>query len=435
MVDNTEYIKKIKDRFSLEAIKQYLDSFEDKKVLVIGDTIIDEYCFVEPKGRTMKDPILSVDYIKEEVYAGGILAIANHVSNFVKNVSLLTLISEHNSKKDFIIENLQKNISPYFFIKKNSPTIVKKRYINRLRNEKLFKIEYINDSLINKDLEDEIVKFLEQNLMNYDLVIVDTAGRDALSDNLIKELNDLNTTVQADQRLLVIAADIGQAAEKQAQAFHDSCRVSGVIITKLEGTAKGGGALSACSVTNSPITFIGVGEKIEDLEIFHPQRFVGKLIGMGDIESLLEKAKEVISEEESKDLGERMLKGDFNLIDLYQQMKSLKKMGSFSKLIDMIPGMGSVKLPKEMLDVQEGKLEKWRFAMDSMTKQELENPNLISAERIDRISAGSGLKIAEVRELLKQYRQSKKMIKMFKSEQDISKMMKKMGGQIPGMGM
>ena len=110
MVDNSEYVKKIKNQFSLEDIKQYLDSFQDKKVLVIGDTIIDEYCFVEPKGRAMKDPILSVDYIKEEVYAGGILAIANHVSNFVKNVSLLTLIGEHNSKKDFIGINFSSSI-------------------------------------------------------------------------------------------------------------------------------------------------------------------------------------------------------------------------------------------------------------------------------------------------------------------------------------
>ena len=275
----------------------------------------------------------------------------------------------------------------------------------------------------------------EKKIQDYDVVIVDTAGRDALSDELIQELNSLNAAVQADERLLVIAADIGQTAQKQAQAFHDSCEVTGVIVTKLEGTAKGGGALSACSVTKSPITFIGIGEKIEDLEVFHPQRFVGRLIGMGDIESLLEKAQEVISEEDSKDLGERMLKGDFSLIDLYQQMKSLKKMGSFKKLIDMIPGMGSVKLPKDMIDVQEEKLEKWRFAMDSMTKEELENPNVISAERIDRIAVGSGLKIAEVRELLKQYRQSKKMMKMFKGEQDIGKMMKKMGGKMPGMGM
>ena len=273
----------------------------------------------------------------------------------------------------------------------------------------------------------------EKKFKDYDIILVDTAGRDALSDELISELNSINKTVQADERILVLSADIGQAAQKQAQAFHDTCNVTGVIITKLEGTAKGGGALSACSVTNSPIKFIGVGEKIDDLEVFHPQRFVGRLIGMGDLETLLEKAQEVITEDQAKDMQAKFLKGDFNLIDLSDHMKAMKKMGSFKKIMGMIPGMGSMKLPKEMMDVQEGKLEKWKIAMDSMTKGELEDPEIMSTERIDRISSGSGIKIGEVRELLKQHRQSKKMLKMFKGEKDIGKMMKRMGGKMPGM--
>jgi len=246
----------------------------------------------------------------------------------------------------------------------------------------------------------------QKKISEYDLVIVDTAGRDALSDELIQELNQLNTIVKADERLLVIAADLGQAAQKQAQAFHDTCNITGVIITKLEGTAKGGGALSACAVTKAPIVFIGVGEKTDDLELFHPQRFVGRLIGMGDLESLLEKAKEVFTEKGAEEMSEKFMKGEFNLIDLYEQMSSMKKMGSFQKIMEMIPGMGSLQLPKEMLDVQEGKLEKWKYAMNSMTREELEDPEIIYADRIDRIAAGSGVKVAEVRELLKQYRQS-----------------------------
>ena len=276
-----------------------------------------------------------------------------------------------------------------------------------------------------------IYQAMENRIKDYDLVIIDTAGRDALSDELIKELNRLHLAVQAEEKLLVISADIGQAAQKQAQAFHDACGVTGVIVTKLEGTAKGGGALSACSVTKAPIKFIGVGEKIDDLELFHPQRFVGRLIGMGDLESLLEKAKEAITEEDAEELQDKFLKGEFNLIDLYNQMKSLKKMGSFKKIMELIPGMGQLKLPTEMLDVQEGKLEKWRYAMDSMTKQELEEPEIISAERMDRIAAGSGVSIGEVRELIKQHRQSKKLMKMFKGEGDINKVMKKMQGKLP----
>ena len=281
----------------------------------------------------------------------------------------------------------------------------------------------------------KIYKEFEPQFKKYDLVIVDTAGRDALSDELIEELNKLHKAVQADEKLLVLSGDIGQAAQKQAQAFHDTCQVTGVIITKLEGTAKGGGALSACSITKAPINFIGVGEKLEDLELYNPKRFVGRLIGMGDIETLLEKAKEAMSEEDAKDLGERFLKGDFNLIDLYQQMASLKKMGSLKKLMGMIPGFSSMNLPKEMLDVQEGKLEKWKIAMSSMTQRELEDPDSITADRIDRIAKGSGTKITLIRELLKQYRQAKKMMKMFKGEKDVGKVMKKMKGKMPkGMG-
>jgi signal recognition particle subunit SRP54 len=271
----------------------------------------------------------------------------------------------------------------------------------------------------------------EKKLADYDLVIIDTAGRDALSDELIKELNQLNSAAEPEERLLVISGDIGQAAQRQAQAFHEACQITGVIVTKLEGTAKGGGALSSCAVTKAPIKFIGVGEKIDDLEVFYPQRFVSRLLGMGDIESLLEKAKEVVSEEDAKELEKRFFKGEFNLVDLYQQMQAMKKMGSFGKIMEMIPGMGQLKLPKDLLAVQESKLKKWKFAMDSMTKEELEDPEVISAERVDRIAAGSGVGVGEIRELLKQYRMAKKMMKMFKGEQDLNKLMKKMGGKMP----
>ncbi|MBS3118952.1 signal recognition particle protein Srp54 [Candidatus Woesearchaeota archaeon] len=279
----------------------------------------------------------------------------------------------------------------------------------------------------------KIYREFEGKLKDYDIVIIDTAGRDALSNELIDELNGLNAVIKADERLLVISADLGQAAQKQAEAFHESCRITGVIVSKIEGTAKGGGALTACAVTQAPIVFIGVGEKIDELEPFNPQRFVGRLIGWGDLETLLEKAKESFSEEQAQNMSERLLKGDFNLLDLYEQMASLKKMGSLKKLMEMIPGFSQIKLPKEMLDVQEGKLEKWKFALSSMTKEELEDPDIISSERLERIAQGSGVNISLIRELLKQYKMSKKMMKNFKDEKDIEKMMKKMGGKLPGM--
>ena len=195
----------------------------------------------------------------------------------------------------------------------------------------------------------------------------------------------------------------------------------------MASTAHGGGALSACAISGAPIKFIGVGEKLNDLESFDAKGFVGRLLGMGDINALLEKAKGAISEEDAKDLGARMLKGNFTLIDLYEQMVAMKKMGPLNKIVEMIPGFSQIKMPKDMLKVQEGKLDKWKIAMDSMTKTELEDPMILDSGRIDRIAKGSGLNPFNIRELIKQYRQGKKMMKMMKGG-NMDKMMKKMGG-------
>ncbi|MBN2367952.1 signal recognition particle protein [Candidatus Woesearchaeota archaeon] len=297
----------------------------------------------------------------------------------------------------------------------------------------------INATVFGDEKESDPVKIYKKyqdKLKEFDLVIIDTAGRDALSMELIQELNRINALVKADERLLVISADIGQAAERQAEKFHETCDVTGVIITKMEGTAKGGGALSACSVTKAPVKFIGVGEKINDLEEFNPKGFVSRLLGMGDIEALLEKAHEAFSEEDAKDLGKKFLKGEFNLIDLYEQMQAMKKMGPLTKIMELVPGMGQLKLPKEALEVQQEKLEKWRYIMDSCTKKELEDPSIISGTRIDRIAKGAGMSAKEVRELLKQYNQSKKMMKMFKggSMKNMERMMKKFPGMKGMMG-
>ncbi len=280
----------------------------------------------------------------------------------------------------------------------------------------------------------KLLKQYESELNKFDVVIADTAGRDALSKDLIDEINRLHTEFKPDENFLVISGDIGQAAEFQAKAFHEACKITGVIVTKLEGTAKGGGALSACAVTGAPVVFIGVGEKVDDLEHFNPQRFVGRLLGMGDIETLLEKAKEAITEEEAEDLGKKFLKGEFNLLDLYEQMEAVKKMGPLSKIVEMIPGFGQVNLPKEMLQGQEENLKKWKHVMQSMTKEELEDPEIITSSRIERIAKGSGCSTSTVRELLKQYRQGKKLMKMMKGSPE--KLMKKMGGKLPkGMKM
>jgi signal recognition particle subunit SRP54 len=269
----------------------------------------------------------------------------------------------------------------------------------------------------------------KDELRRFDAVFIDTAGRDALSKDLVEELERLSREIRPEESLLVISADIGQAAKKQAEQFHQSCHITGVVTTKMDGTAKAGGALSACAVTSAPIKFIGVGEKIDELEVFNPPGFVSRLLGMGDIEALLEKTKGVITEEEAADLGKRLLKGEFNLIDLYEQMSAMKKMGPLSKIVDMIPGFGQLKMPEGMLQVQEEKLEKWRYIMNSCTKEELEDPEIITGTRAERIARGSGTSISEVRDLIKQYRQAKKLMKMMKGKPD--KMMKRF--KFPGM--
>ncbi len=296
--------------------------------------------------------------------------------------------------------------------------------------------EQINIPVFGDEHEKDPIKILkkfEKEFAKFDIIIVDTAGRDALNDELVEEIETINDYVKPDEVLLVMSADIGQAAQKQAEQFHESCGVTGVIVTKMDGTAKGGGALSACSVTKAPIKFIGVGEKIDDLEQFSPKGFVGRLLGMGDLEALLEKAEDIIDEKTAEDLGKKFLKGDFNFLDLYEQMNTMSKMGSLSKIINLVPGMSSLNIPKEMIEGQEGKIKIWKHIMQSMTKAELEDPELIGPERIDRIAKGSGVTAVAVRELLKQYRQSKKLMKHLKGAggQDANKMLNKFKGKVP----
>jgi len=270
-----------------------------------------------------------------------------------------------------------------------------------------------------------------ENLYNkYDLLIIDTAGRSAIDDYLIKEIKILNQEIKPDENLLVMSADIGQAAFNQAKMFHENCNITGIIITKLDGTAKAGGSLSACAATNAKVKFIGVGEKVDDLEIFNPQGFVSRLLGMGDLEALLEKAKEIVTEEQAEDLQKKLEKGDFSLIDLYEQMNAVRKMGPLTKIIEMIPGFGQIKMPKEILEVQEEKLEKWGYILKSMTKKEIENPDIIDGRRIERIAKGAGVNPNEVRDLIKQYKQSKKVMKLLKGGSP-EKLMKKLQGKLP----
>jgi len=277
-----------------------------------------------------------------------------------------------------------------------------------------------------KDPE-KIIKKFEDEFPKFDIIIADSAGRTVLDEDLKREILKIERKFKPNEILLVLGGDIGQAAREQSQAFKEALNISGVIVTKLDGTAKGGGALTACSLTNSPVKFIGVGEHLDDIEEFEPKKFVSRMLGMGDLETLLEKAKEAMDERKMEELGKKMLKGKFNLIDLYEQLEAVKKMGSLTKIISMIPGLPLMKLPKDVLNLQQEKLKKFKYIMDSMTREELENPNIISGTRVERIAKGSGTSVQDVRDLLTQYKQMKKLMKGF-GGRNLKKLMKQFKG-------
>ena len=261
-----------------------------------------------------------------------------------------------------------------------------------------------------------------KELKKMDLVIVDSAGRDALNKELSDEIKAVDKVLKPEEKWLVIGADVGQLAKKQATAFHKAVGVNGVLITRMDGSAKGGGALSACALAKAPVYFIGVGEKIDDLESFDADRYLSRVMGYGDLEALLEKAKEIQADEELS--PEDLLKGEFNLETFYKQLAATRKMGPMTKVAEML-GM-KMQLPKEMLDMTEGKLDGFKVIMDSMTKEEKLNPDKLNKSRIIRIAKGAGKKEADVRELIKQFKQMGKVFKKFRNIDE--KALQKKGG-------
>jgi len=243
----------------------------------------------------------------------------------------------------------------------------------------------------------------------YDSLIFDTAGRDALDKELSKELKELGKIIKPDEVLLVIPADIGKIAGKQAKEFNKLVGITGVIITRMDGTAKGGAALAACYATGSKVKFIGTGEKLEDFEFYDPKRFVSRLLGLGDLETLLEKVREAGI---TKEKAEKIVDGEFTLEDFIEQFENLSKVGSLDKIVSLIPGL-STRIPKEVLEEQERKIKVFKSIIQSMTREERRNPEIINASRIRRIAKGSGRSEKDVRELLTQYNQMKKLLKKF----------------------
>lgn len=260
-------------------------------------------------------------------------------------------------------------------------------------------------------------------IQNIDVIIIDTAGRHKEESSLLEEMREMRNEIHPDLVLLVIDGTIGQQAFNQAKAFHEAAVVGGIIVTKLDGTAKGGGVLSASAVTGAKVMFVGTGERIDDLEVFSPTSFVGRILGMGDIKAILEMARG-LELQADENQARRLLSGKMTIEDFYAQMENVGRMG-IRNVIDNLPGMSGM-VKEDQLDALEVKMEKWRFIIQSMTKDEKKNPEIVNESRRKRIARGSGLTEHEVKELVKQYNNSKTLMKQTKGRQ-MQGMLRKFG--------
>ncbi len=248
--------------------------------------------------------------------------------------------------------------------------------------------------------------------MGYDTVVIDTAGRLHIDDALMKELEEIKREVEVTETLLTVDAMTGQDAVNVAETFNNRLSITGVILTKLDGDTRGGACLSIKAVTGKPIKFIGVGEKLTDLEPFYPDRMASRILGMGDVLSLIEKAKEAVSEQQAKEMERKMRESSFTLSDYLAQFEMLKKMGGASALMSMLPGMGKLKVSEG--DIDEKRIDRIRAIILSMTPKERDNPQIINSSRKKRIAAGSGTNVQEINQLLKQYEQTRALMKQLK---------------------
>lgn len=261
----------------------------------------------------------------------------------------------------------------------------------------------------------KIWKKYEKDLKEYNVVLIDTAGRHTFDKSLINEIKSLDKEIKPTETILVMPADIGQAAKKQSQEFKEAIDILGVIITRMDSTAKGGGALTACAETKAPVYFITTGEKINDMEEFNPKSFLSRLLGMGDLQALIEKIKSVTDESKQKKIQKKLEEGNISLEDVIEQVKSMGSIGGFDKIKSMIPGFSKVegKIPENLIENQEAKISKWEHIIKSMTKEEKENPELLEKQtsRISRVAKGAGVHNSDVRSLLKQYKLLNDMMK------------------------
>jgi len=251
-----------------------------------------------------------------------------------------------------------------------------------------------------------IAFFMEEGA---DVILLDTAGRHKDEENLLSEMREMAEHVKPDRIILVVDGTVGQQAAIQAEKFHTTTSIGGIIVSKLDSSARGGGALSAVAATGAPILYIGTGEKNTDLERFDPPRFVSRLLGMGDITGLVARVREAETPASKKRL-KAIMSGKLTLVDVYEQLKSMQRLGPLGKILSMVPGL-SYSIQKDQLEIMEAKIKRWRYVIDSMTEEEKEKPKILNAKRIRRIARGAGTTEKDVRELIQQYTMMRKMMK------------------------
>jgi signal recognition particle subunit SRP54 len=287
-----------------------------------------------------------------------------------------------------------------------------------------------NVDVFSNEKEKDSVKVAKEGKKYFEnsknLIIIDTAGRHKEEKGLLQEMKGIVDGVKPDYNILVIDGTIGQQCYSQALAFHQASPIGGIIVTKLDGAAKGGGALAAAAATGAKIFYIGTGERIDDLEEFQPTRFVGRLLGMGDIKALIDMVQQAEVQVDEKRV-QRMMSGKLTMDDLLYQFEQMKKFGSFKKILEHIPGFAEAAKGQD-LDKAEGRVKVYKSIIQSMTKDERENPDRINASRVKRIAVGSGRTDKDVRELLSRYKQTKNLMKASKGR-EFRNMVKRMGGQ------
>jgi len=405
---NILLIKKISDKIKKEALDERIKGIEKKEhvIKLLHDElvgILGEHIQLKLKKGQNRIILLGL-------YGAGktttIAKLGNYFAKRGNKVALIGLDVHRPAAKEQLKQLAEKNKLNYFIDEKEN---------NAIKTWKKF----------------------EKDLKKYNLILIDTAGRHSLDKALIKEITALNKEINPTESILVMPADIGQAAKKQAQEFQEAVNISGVIITRMDSTAKGGGALTACGETKAPVYFITTGEKINDFEEFNPKSFLSRLLGMGDLQTLVEKVKSVTDEGKQEEMQKRLEEGKLTLDDVIEQVKSMGSLGGFDKIKSMIPGLGDAKIPEEMLGNQEEKIKKWEHIIKSMTSEEKNNPEILKKQtsRIARIAKGSGVNNSDVRALLKQYDMLSEMIKggadmdmsQGFNQKQLQKLMKKFG--------